>query len=91
MRVIYEDQFKFELRKIISFVGKDKKSAAKRFSFDLKELIETTLTENPKMYKASIYFSDQNYRDMVFKGYTIIYRIMENEIRVLDIFKWQKR
>jgi len=91
MSVVYEDQFKSELRNILSFIARDKKSTANKFAYDLKELIETTLARNPKMYKVSLYFSDENYHDMVFKGYTIIYKMVENEIRVLDVFKWQIR
>ena len=87
MSVVYEEQFKSELRNIISY----KKNAAKKFSYDLKDLIETNVAKNPTMYKASLYMDDENYHDMVVKGYTIIYKIVENEIRVLDIFKWQIR
>jgi len=43
------------------------------------------------MYRKSIYFDDDYYRDFVYKGYTIIYKIEKDFIRVLDIFKWQDR
>lgn len=44
------------------------------------------------MYKKSNYFEEDSYRDMTFKGYTIIYRLVsKEELRVLDIFKWEKR
>ena len=43
------------------------------------------------MCRASIYFEDSRYRDLIFKGYTVIYKVEENEIKILDIFKWQDR
>ncbi|MDF1874628.1 hypothetical protein JHD48_02640 [Sulfurimonas sp. SAG-AH-194-I05] len=43
------------------------------------------------MCRPSIYFEDANYRDLIFKGYTVIYKVEDEEIKVLDIFKWQDR
>ena len=43
------------------------------------------------MGRPSIYFEDEKYRDLVFKGYTVIYKVEDNEIKILDIFKWQDR
>ena len=40
------------------------------------------------MYRKSIYFDDENYRDLIHKGYTVIYKIKEDKIIILDIFKW---
>ena len=40
------------------------------------------------MCRVSIYFNDKAYRDMIYKGYTIIYKIENDTIKVLDIFKW---
>jgi hypothetical protein len=46
------------------------------------------MLENPYMYRVSVYADDENVRDMVFKGYTVVYEIDGNIIIVLDIFKW---
>ena len=43
------------------------------------------------MCRPSIYFKDIKYRDLIFKGYTVIYKVEEDEIKILDIFKWQDR
>lgn len=41
------------------------------------------LKDNPRMCRRSDYFDDASYRDMTFKGYTVIYRIVsEDELKV---------
>jgi len=40
----------------------------------------------PYKYKKSYYHEDENIRDMVFKGYTIIYKIYDNHILIVEIF-----
>jgi plasmid stabilization system protein ParE len=90
IQIVYEKQFKDALLDISRFIAKDKKSAAVDFKKQLKIFIEY-LKENPKMYKQSRYFEDDNYRDMTFKGYTIIYKIEDESIKILDIFKWIDR
>ena len=39
-----------------------------------------------KKQRKSHYFDDENIRDMVYQGYTIIYEIRENTIEIQDIF-----
>ena len=90
MKIVIEIGFSTPLLKILTTIAKDKKSASKKFNKDLKEKIKL-LFESPFMCRLSIYFEDKKYRDLIFKGYTIIYKVEENEIRVLDIFKWQDR
>ncbi|HHD79510.1 MAG TPA: hypothetical protein ENK98_07770 [Epsilonproteobacteria bacterium] len=40
------------------------------------------------MYRASVYHKSDAYRDLVFMGYTAIYKIEADVIKVLDVFKW---
>ncbi|GAB6044591.1 hypothetical protein JCM11957_01890 [Caminibacter profundus] len=40
------------------------------------------------MYRKSIYFDDENYRDLIHKGYTIIYKIEKDKIIPIDNGKW---
>ena len=89
MTIRYEEQFKNALREISLYIAKDKPTASQNFKKNLKSKIEDIL-DNPKMYRASYYFDDENYRDLIFKGYTTIYKIdsKEDVVSVLDIFKW---
>lgn len=87
MRVVYEKQFRVALKAIVDFIAEDKVSPSNKFKKELKKKFEMVL-DNPKMYRASIYYDDTSYRDLVFMGYTTIYKIDEDVIKVLDIFKW---
>ncbi|HQS78006.1 MAG TPA: type II toxin-antitoxin system RelE/ParE family toxin, partial [Sulfurovum sp.] len=50
------------------------------------------LLNNPTMHRESIYFQDKNMRDMVHRGYTVVYRIrpIKKEIEILRIFNKNK-
>ena len=87
MKVIYEKQFRIALWDIADFIAKDSASASSKFKKELKSKFEI-VRDNPKMYRKSIYYDNESYRDMVFMGYTTIYKIDNDEIKVLDIFKW---
>jgi len=90
LKIIIEISFSEPLLQILATIAKDKKSASKKFNQDLQEKIKLLLA-SPFMCRPSIYFEDKKYRDLIFKGYTIIYKIEDNEIKILDIFKWQDR
>ena len=90
MKIVIEISFSEALFKILTIIAKDKKLASKKFNKDLKEKIKLLL-QSPLMCRPSIYFEDKKYRDLIFKGYTIIYKVEDDEIKVLDIFKWQDR
>jgi len=89
MKILYEEQFKIALKDIVLYIKKDNPSASLNFKKELKRKIEN-IPNNPKIYRASIYYDNNTYRDLVFKGYTIIYKIDKGEDRILilDIFKW---
>jgi len=90
LKIIIETSFSEPLFQILITIAKDKKSASKKFNKDLRDKIKLLLS-SPFMCRPSIYFKDTKYRDLIFKGYTIIYKVEENEIKVFDIFKWQDR
>ena len=90
MKIIFESTFSSSLIKILQYISKDKKSAAINFKLDIKEKIDF-LKESPFMCKQSIYFENDRYRDLTFKGYTVIYKVDEDNIKILDIFKWMDR
>ena len=90
MRLLYEKQFRVALKSVVEYIAKDKVSASLAFKKELKNKFEMVL-DNPRMYRASVYFLDDKYRDLTYMGYTVIYKIDDDVIRVLDIFKWEDR
>lgn len=81
MKLIRSNQFKNELQKILSFIAKDKKTAAKKFNHELQNILDT-LTDHP--YKGRP--TENGNRELIHKGYTIPYLIDGEDIVILGIF-----
>jgi plasmid stabilization system protein ParE len=58
----------------VDFISKDKPLAARKFKNEVIKNIQRDLKQ-PFLFKKSIYFEDENIRDYVFKGYTIVFKI----------------
>jgi plasmid stabilization system protein ParE len=65
--------------------------ASQKFKDDIDEKI-ATLKNYPYKNRPSRYFENENIRDMIFKGYTIVYEVkpQEDTIEILDIFNRNK-
>ncbi len=91
MKIRFKSAFSFSLSKQVKYISIDSPSRAKNFN---RELIETIrlIEDNPYMGRKSIYFDDDNIRDLIFKGYTIIYRvnIAKNSIDVFGFVKYNQ-
>ncbi len=91
MQIIYKKTFEKQLLQIVNYIAKDKINASINFANELEKLI-FLIPDNPLKYKSSIYFENENVRDMIYKGYTIIYKVnfQKNTIEVLKIFNKDK-
>ena len=85
MKIIESDLFKQQLRFIALNIKKDKQRASVKFTKDLKKQIKD-IPSMQKKYRKSHYHNDENTRDMTFKGYTIIYKIYDDYINIVEIF-----
>ena len=92
MQIIRDEQYLFELSKIINFMASSSVIVALNFLDKLDVKIDN-LANMPYKFRPSQYYKDKNIRDLIFKGYTIPYLVDENKnlIVVLDIFKWSYR
>jgi plasmid stabilization system protein ParE len=90
VKIVKKRKFLNSLQNIIMYIAEDKPSAAVNFYLDLNKKIET-LTDNSKRCRKSLYHENDSYRDMIFEGYTVVYKISKHAITILDIFKWQKK
>ncbi len=90
MIIIKDKLFQKQFFEILKFIAKDKITAAKKFENELSHLIQN-LVNSPYKFRASYYFEDETYRDLIYQGYTIIYKIETNKILILEIFKWQNK
>lgn len=84
--VVYTSEFKANLDTILDFIGDDNPKAAAKFGNELLDKIDT-LDFMPFRCRQHLDNGDKNIRDLVFKGYVIVFRVIENEVRILGIYK----
>ena len=85
----YEPRFIDDLKEMLDFIKKDKSQAAEKFKQELKQSIEK-LPNFPYQYRKSIFFSNENIRDLIYKGYIILYKIDKDKIFILGITKYKR-
>ncbi|MCV6608129.1 MAG: type II toxin-antitoxin system RelE/ParE family toxin [Campylobacterales bacterium] len=72
---------------IRDFISKnDSEVKAVKFLNLLKEQIKN-LEFMPLKYRKSYYHDDENIRDLIFKGYTVVFKIKKEIVYVLAIFR----
>ncbi len=86
MKIKLNNLFLSALKDIKEFIALDSSFNAQKFNDDVFTKIET-LSFMPKKCRKSVISSDENVRDLIFKGYVITFRISQDCIEVLYIFK----
>jgi len=91
MKIVYNPEFENRLIDIVDYIIQDKPSAGMNFAVGLEKSI-LLLVQNPFQYRQSRYFEDENIRDMIYKGYTIVYEVnvKMDYIEILQIFNRNK-
>lgn len=89
MKIVFKDTFIIRLENQITYISLDSPKRARKFKSDLLNRIKET-PANPYRYRKSIYFEEESIRDLIFKGYTIVFRIAEENIEVFGFVKYQK-
>ena len=91
MQIKLDGKFEINFNIIFEYIAKDKLSASKKFKKELFEQIKN-LPNFPYKFRKSYYFDDEKVRDMIFKGYTIVYEVNldDNMIIILNIFQKNK-
>ena len=90
MTIQKDKKYLVSLFSILHYIASDKPSSAKIFAKELDKHI-LNLLQFPYKYRQSHYYEDERYRDLTYKGYTIIYKITDEAIQILDIFKWMEQ
>lgn len=85
--IIVESEALEDLQNIYSYISEqDSTNKARKFILELQKQIDT-LSEMPLRCRKSHYIDDENTRDMIYKKYTIIFKIIDQNIHVLTLFK----
>jgi len=90
MRIVYKESFVLRLERQIKYIAVNNPDNAIRFKNELIAKLKKILA-NPYVYRKSIYFKKDKVRDLVFKGYTIVFRIKNDRIEVFGITKYQNK
>ena len=91
MVIIRKREYLDALKEIIAYIAKDSPDRARQFKRQLDSRIDDLVTF-PYKFRQSLHHDSVEVRDLIFKGYTIVYRINtpEEKIEIIDIFKWTK-
>jgi hypothetical protein len=91
MKIIKDPKFNEEFKVILRFIALDSKAKAINFKNELISKVND-LPYIPYKYRKSHYFSDDNIRDYIFKGYVIPYSIDidNNTLSILGIVKYKE-
>ncbi|MBV2246955.1 MAG: type II toxin-antitoxin system RelE/ParE family toxin [Lentimicrobium sp.] len=78
----------YRLGKQLDFISLDSPGNARKFKAELLSRIKR-IPSNPYRYRKSIYFENANIRDLIYKGYTVVF-LISNNIEVFGFVKFQK-
>ncbi|MDD2449206.1 MAG: type II toxin-antitoxin system RelE/ParE family toxin [Sulfurimonas sp.] len=89
MKIRFEESFIDSLALKLEYIAKDNPLAARKFK---DELIASCrdIIHMPYKHRKSIYHDDENIRDLIFKGYTIIYMIEDELISIFALIHQEK-
>lgn len=89
MRIKYKASFIKRLEAQIEYIAQHNPERATKFKDDLLSQVRA-IPSNPYKHRQSIYFNDLHIRDLVFKGYTIVFRVKTDAIEVFGLVKYQQ-
>ncbi len=86
MKIRVRDSFLKKLNRQVAYIAKDKPVAARNFKKRLLQHLNS-LKDFPYKHRKSIYFEDEEIRDLIFERYTIVFQINKEEIIVFGFVK----
>ena len=88
MRLRILISFRDKLNDQVDYIARDKPVAARRFKSDVIKRIKS-IPRMPYANRKSIFFDREDIRDLMFKGYIIVYKI-DDDKKVIDVFGFTK-
>jgi len=88
MNVRILPSFIAKLQFVLEKIAKDKKSAAHTFRREILQECQS-LSDFPYRCRRSIHYNNDTIRDLIFKGWTVMYKIVDNEIKVFALTKYE--
>ncbi len=88
MKLRITKSFADKLNDQVSYIAKDKPDAARKFKSDILKRIRE-IPDMPYSNRRSIFFDREDIRDLIFKGYIVVYKVDANE-DIITIFGFTK-
>lgn len=88
MKIEFDPEFMAALIEQIRIIAEDKPSAAREFRQALIAQCKS-LIDMPYRCRKSIYYDDEHLRDLVFRGYVIVYMIQKESIVITALINQQ--
>jgi len=86
MKIMYTKQAPIQLKEGKAFIAKDKPRAAKTHLLQIESKMEL-LADLPFIGQINPIRNKQSVRDWVVLGYKVIYKVSENQLVILAIYK----
>lgn len=85
--IIVESEALEDLQNIYSYITEqDSKNKARKFIFELQKKI-ASLNQMPHRCRKSYYIEDKDTRDLIYKKYTIVFKIIDQNVHILTLFR----
>lgn len=86
-QIIIEPEALNDLIAIYKYISaQDSKNKAAKFTNELKETL-SSLSTMPHRCRQSFYADQDNVRDLIYKGYIIVFQIHESSVHILTLFR----
>ncbi len=86
-KIIVEPEALQDLLNIKTYIAtQDSSRKANQFILELKQKIKT-LHEMPQRCRKSYYTNEKNTHDLIYKKYTIVFKIIQDRVHILTIFR----
>lgn len=82
MKILYKETFVNRLEKQIDYIARDSPTRARKFRNELLQQI-SNIPQNPYRYRKSVYFDRKDIRDLIFKGYTVVFKLQMKQLKYL--------
>jgi len=88
MRLRVLKSFGDKLNDQVNYIAQDKPGAARKFKLDIIKRIKE-IPKMPYAYRKSIFFDREDIRDLIFKGYIVVYKVDDDD-EIITVFGFTK-
>lgn len=86
MNIVFTENFEIRLKAILDFIALHSVSRAVLFHDELYTKI-AKIPQMPYSFRKNQLLNDENVRDMIYKGYVVVFKIVPESIIILSIYK----